>query len=74
MGCSNGSCVFFLISLGCDGDYFRAYFVVQAQVLVDFWLENYKVQVEARSGLLHVGLHGKSDDHLDLLTLIETDK
>ncbi|KIM85185.1 hypothetical protein PILCRDRAFT_96366 [Piloderma croceum F 1598] len=30
---------------------------LQAQVLVDFWLENYKVQVEARSGLLHVDVH-----------------
>ena len=33
--------------------------LVQAQVLVDFWLENYKIQVEARSGLLHVDVHGK---------------
>lgn len=33
---------------------------VQAQVLADFWLENYKIQVEARSGLLHVDVHGKS--------------
>jgi meiotic recombination protein REC8 len=32
---------------------------VQAQVLVDFWLENFKVQVEARTGALHINVNGK---------------
>lgn len=32
---------------------------VQSRVLVDFWLDNYKVQVEARSGLLHVDIPGQ---------------
>lgn len=41
-------------------------------MLVDFWLENYKVQVEARSGLFHIDLYGGSSDHLPVWTLIET--
>ncbi|KAH9950358.1 Rec8 like protein-domain-containing protein [Amylocystis lapponica] len=32
---------------------------VQAPVLVDFWLENFKLQVEARSGTLYVQSHGE---------------
>ncbi|OSD03409.1 hypothetical protein PYCCODRAFT_1466798 [Trametes coccinea BRFM310] len=32
---------------------------VQAPVLVDFWLENFRIQVEARSGELHVDVQGE---------------
>lgn len=32
---------------------------VQAPVLVDFWQENFKVQVEARSGALYIHPRGK---------------
>jgi hypothetical protein len=31
-------------------------FLVQAPALVDFWQENFKVQVDARSGTLHIHL------------------
>ena len=33
---------------------------VEAPVLVDFWLENFRLQVEARSGELRVELQGES--------------
>ncbi|CDO71589.1 hypothetical protein BN946_scf184911.g59, partial [Trametes cinnabarina] len=32
---------------------------VEAPVLVDFWLENFRIQVEARSGELHLDMHGQ---------------
>lgn len=40
-------------------------------MLVDFWLENFKVQVEARSGLLHVALQGRSTSPVDVSELIQ---
>jgi hypothetical protein len=42
---------------------------VQAQALVDFWLEIFRVQVEARSGALRLHLSGKDGGiivHCDL--------
>ncbi|KAH9858181.1 Rec8 like protein-domain-containing protein [Lenzites betulinus] len=32
---------------------------IEAPVLVDFWLENFRLQVEARSGELHVDIQGE---------------
>ncbi len=33
-------------------------FAVNAPALVDFWHENFRLQVEARSGQLHLEAHG----------------
>lgn len=33
--------------------------LVQAPVLVDYWLENFRVHVEARSGALHLEARGE---------------
>lgn len=32
--------------------------LVQAPVLVDYWLENFRIHVEARSGALHLEARG----------------
>lgn len=33
--------------------------VVHAPILVDFWLENFKLQVEARAGQLYLNTDGR---------------
>lgn len=44
---------------------------VEAQVLVDFWFQNYKVQVEARSGVYHVDLSGECISSFVVSALIQ---
>jgi hypothetical protein len=37
---------------------YRNFFKVEAQSLIEFWQENFKVQVEARSGVLRIHHEG----------------
>lgn len=40
-------------------------------MLVDFWQENFKVQVEARTGALHIHLEGSSQTQYQWRFLID---
>ena len=44
---------------------------MQAQALADFWLDNYKIQVEARSGALQFDVESKRTS-AELISLIFT--